>query len=797
MSSLARATNAGVKTRTTSRMADLQGVAELFLTPPAAQMTAEKSSKKATNWLSCLAKVTNGPRRRGTPVEDLVGVSEMFVTPPPVNGMSTTPREVNVVPASPEEQELHMITALKPMKTPSLRSSGKDTTAVEVVTPVQSSPKSSLLSGNNPTTPQAMLEIVEPLEMSKTPSLRQSAEEVISLQMAAPVQVSRTPSLRFAKKQSAVLTSACPAELQLEFVPPIELSKTPSVRSSGDVKAVSRKSVGNPRNGRKSLGLQGIKRLMKSPKQNNTVENCEDLFVPGVFTSPKPQPKRYSRKSEGLQGVARLLKTPGSEDRAAAESPQLDGIKAMMQTKAKLASPNFVGLRVLFKTPKTTETLDPEEHFSSELFASAKKDSIPDKDPSTKSAGRKRRDTKHSIPVIDLSSPETQANTVNKESTARTTRAKRNAPKGLTEPLPKRARRTRATGFQEDEGKPKTSPDTKTAQTKTTSRGKRKPSAVTQTTPKPFVFKRTQLDPIIEVPSPLPSINIAMKGSASPLSIRKDDDKAPHEKRRTRSATQMKAEPKAPLQSSRRGKRAETEVASSSEASTTVEVPENLSFKKRKREEGGESIGAAKEPVKIEEPKLVKTRSTRRNKVQEASSPNKQESSPVKTRITRSRSSGDSQAKNHVVNQSKVNNATRQSRRGTKTVEENVSALEETKSTRSTRSKDALEKSRDSGSTRQTRRNHAEIILDTEEGTEAQKEKRPRAIRELKGNEPKKTRSTRNTIPTEQNGGESEDTMRTRRGIKRSLQEDRSAAPPEPKRTRSSARIQTRSSSRK
>lgn len=854
MSSLARATANGVKTRATP-MDDLQGVAEMFQTPPTVQINEESSRKvqKAGNWLSSLAKATNGPRRRGTPVEDLVGVSEMFATPPCVNKLEKTSDE-SAVTESTGEQELNVIAALKPTTTPSLRRSGKDKAAVKVATLVH-------------TPPPSLLEIVQPLALSKTPSLRHAAQEVMSLQVVSPVQVSRTPSLRSAKKQSSVLTNESP-DLHLEFsVPPIEPSKTPSMRSSDDVKVVSRKSVGNPRNNRQSLGLQGLKRLVKSPKQNNAVENCEELFVPGMFASPKPQPKRYSRKSEGLQGVARLLGTPLNKDKTAATmSPKLDGIKAMMQPK-ELTSPNFVGLRVLMKTPKSSGTVDPEEHFSSEIFASTEGDLSSERDRSSRII---------SVPVIDLTSPESQENAVNKnvDSTSRITRAKRSAPKGLTAPLPKRARRTRSTGNQQDEDKLETCSKPKLTQKKTTSRSKKNPAVTAQTTPKPFVFKRTQLDPIIEVPSPLSSFNNSIKSNTSSSSINTEEDKTWQGQRRTRSTTQTNTETIPPLQrSAGRGKRAQSETVVSSE-SIRVDVRKNRSAKKNNRTVEGKDVGAEEE---VEQPKVVKTRSTRSSQVQEAPSLDctslvyKEAPSTGKTRATRSHSTDGSHAEKHV-HKSDITNAPRRSRRGTKTVEENVTVSEDTKSTRKTsgkalssvpprktRSSHALEedgkvqpdssvleetkvtrssvKKNDNSQTtkRNTRSSQVEKITPeknrkvqsenvvVEETKSTRKTRSSRAVtvapeedkveqersavtvppkHQMKGEasfEPKKTRSTRNSKPAEKEKDEGKISLLTTRGTKRRLEEVTSISPvPEPKRTtRSSARIQTRSGSRK
>lgn len=893
MSSLARATN-GVKTRATS-VEDLEGLSEMFATPPAVQINSNSFPKrqKSDNWLSSLAKATNGPRKRCMPVEDLEGVPEMFVTPPPTNAvsdqnkrsstksslrstdekamaqiMNVTPREtleVKAEAASPNDQELHMTESLKPTRTPSLRSSAKDTEILEIVTPIRSSRTPSLRSGKKPTaktavTLQATLEIEEVLKPKKTPSLRNSAEDAITVQVVTPVQPSRTPSLRSAKTQSCVLTSEC-SDLELEFVEPIPPNKTPSIRSSAQMKAVLRKSVGNPSEDRKSLGLQGLTRLMKSPKENNAVENVEDSFVPNMFASPKPQPKRYSRKSEGFQGVARLMRTPDAKNEVAVESPKLNGIKTMMLPEKTLASPNFVGLRNLMKTPKTCEKhVNAEEHFSSELFASPV-DNLPQ--VTAKSTASDRKDEKLSSPVIiDLTSPKTEATTakraknIDSQASRRTTRAKRKAPEDSVEPVSKRGRHTRGTVKQRIEDKTETQSKPKAAQRKSTTRSKKTTAAVIQSTPKPFVFKRTQLDPIIEVPSPLPSFD--------------DPDvaeKASNEARKTRSVTETKSQSKAPLRSSRRGNRAKAKAETSLEESSEEEVAEKCIATRSKKNEGFKEGtykpgDTQKVAVEITEPKADGKRATRSTKVKGTQL--NDDAPPIKTRATRSQRVDveDKGVNSGPVEASVTNQTTRRSRRVAKTIEESVQVLGEARSTRSSGRKETRDKTADIGSetrssrkpadnskvvekdnltqstrgknckkdevkeldkevkpkeieprsTRRTRGNSAAekpfpegdsaLLQEKKEVRPDNSAKKSRAKRELKGKaeiKPRETRSTRSAKPVED---EVEFTEQPVRGTKRSRQDGESVAP-KSKRTRSSAQTQsvntrqTRSSSRK
>ena len=575
-------------------------------------------------------------------------------------------------PASSDEQELQMTAALEPSKTPSLRKPAK--------TPV-------------PTTPLASLQVVLPLILSKTPSLRSAAQELVSIQAVPPVGISRTPSLRSAKKQLSVVTDECPDQQQMEFVPPIEPSKTPSIRSSDGVRAISRRGVRNPGN-QKSLGLAELKGLKKSPKQRHASENYEDLFVPSIFASPKPQPNCYSRQSEGLHGVAR---TPNDKEVVAATaSPKLDGIKEMMQAKDS-TSPNFVGLRILMKSPKPSEIFDPEDYFASDLFASPEGASCPEKDSSNVIT----------IPVIDITSPESQASVVTKqvnndsESTARVTRTKRSAPKGLNEPLPKRARRTRSTVIQEGESTVKTPSHPKAAEKKPTLRSKRNSAAIASTTPKPFVFKRTQLDSIIEVLSPSPPI----EGNCSSSSISMGEEDALQAQKRTRNANNyMKTQAKPLLQSSRRGKHDQSGGDVSSDAVKVTSM--RLAAKNTSKAEG-KAVVVQKD---VAEAKVLKTRSTRSTRVQEVSSLHctsvEELPSAAKSRATGSRRTKGSHPEN-PVNDSTINIITRRSRRAAKNVQKAESVLENT-------TKDNLEIK----PTRKTRSSRAvRVILDDTEKT--------------------------------------------------------------------------------
>ena len=895
MSSLARATN-GVKTRAMP-VENLEGLSEMFTTPPAIQMTSNNfpGKKHSGNWLSSLAKATNGSRKRGVPVEDLQGVPEMFSTPPSANARSDCNRRssikslpstdeeamleiMNVAPletlqvradaVSPDIPMLHVTESLEPTKTPSLRSSGKDTTQIEIVSPIKNSCTPSLRSGKMQTaksavTPPAMIEIGEVLKPSKTPSLRNSAEDTVIVQVVTPVQPSRTPSLRSARTQSCIQNSEC-SGLELEIVQPIAPSRTPSMRSSAETKAVLRKSIGNPTEDPKSLGLQGLTRLMRSPKESSSAESVENFFVPNMFASPKPQPKRYSRKSEGLQGVARLLRTPVAENDLTAESPKLHGIKSMMQPEKSPASPYFVGLKTLMKTPKTRERhVDPEEYFSAELFTSPVQDSSQD---TSQSAARGRKDKKRSVAVIEPTSSMAEVTTAERsgnivsETLPRTTRSKRKAPEESLEPVPKRVRRTRATVRQQDEGKTETQSNSKAVQKKTAVKSQKKKTAATQDTPKPFVFKRTKLDPIIEVQSPLASFGDAIEITTT-SSLYEVAEKASNEDRKAGNVPKTRKQSSAPLRSSRRGNRCIAPAETPVEEFTSEKVPS--SKKTESVTEDSTSTGdSQKAPVKTPEPKGERKRATRNTKANKISLNTM--APPIKTRMTRNQRAEIADLEEEVVNcgfiEEAVNNpAPRRARRVTKTTQESAQVLGKTKPTRSTDREETHDEAADLvpeiRSTRASRKQeHDSKVVENDNlarstrgknkgkeevkelkkeattneirqprgarsarrtrGNSAQKadfegddasleekkevrpdnsSKKPRAKRELKRSttdESRETRSTRSRKPPEDKNEFTEQSMHSKVGIKRSRQESAGTPPPEPKRTRASARAQ-------
>ena len=844
MSSLARATN-GVKTRAMP-IENLEGLSEMFTTPPAVQMTNNNVSgeKQSGNWLSSLAKATFGSRKRGMPVEDLQGVPEMFATPPSANtgsdcnrrssmkSLPSTDEEamvqiMNVAPldtlqvradaVSPDKPML-LTESLEPTKTPSLRSSGVDTTQIEIVSPVNSFRTPSLRSGRKHTvksavTPRAIIEIGEVLKPNKTPSLRNSAEDAVTIQVVTPVQPSRTPSLRSATTRPCTQNSERPG-LELEIVQAIAPSRTPSMRSAAETKAVLRKSIGNStkdpktvdlqeptprlmkspkpqpkRYSRKSEGLQGVARLlrtpdaandltgdspkldgikammqpekslasphfaglktlmktpkiserhmdpegyfnaelfaspvqdlsqdttqsvarekrsesvieqtsskaeatrlMKSPKESNSIGSVENFFVPNMFASPKPQPKRYSRKSEGLQGVARLLRTPDTENDFTGDSPKLDGIKSMMQLEKSLASPHFVGLKTLMKTPKISERhMDPEGYFSAELFASPVQEFSQD---TTQSVAHEKRSESVTEPTSSKADATTTARSGNSvsETPPRTTRSRRKAPEDSVEPVPKRVRRTRAAVKQQNEGKTETRSNSKAAQKKTAVKSQKKTAAVIQDTPKPFVFKRTKLDPIIEVQSPLPTLDDAIEITTS-SSLYEEAEKASNEERKTGNAPKTRKQSNAPLRSSRRGNRCKAPAETPVEEFTREKVAEQHLLTRRKKtetvaEDSTNTGDSQKAPVKTQEPKGERKRATRNNKANE----NSLDIMAPKTRMTRNQRAEIADLEKEEVNcsfidEAVINPAPRRVRSVAKTAKKNVQVLGKSKPTRST-----------------------------------------------------------------------------------------------------------------
>ena len=370
MSSLARAAN-GPKTRRKSVDDDFEGLSTMFATPPAAETRPTRSSSKPKqpgNWLSSLAIATNGPHRRTNPVEDLQGVAEMFATPPlsdkhlqeprrstrkrsravraatapsvscageefgfKIN--STTPKsmpglvidasspepkfqklealdpntsgvktpiqtsrkpslrsaqkqEISTVASRLPTKDIENVEALNPSKTPCLRSSDTDVLNVEMVSPIQSSRTPSLRSAKKQAIsavaspiPSNHLENVEALNPSKTPSLRNADSDALNVEMVSPIQSSRTPSLRSAKKQ-AICTVASPLPTKdLENVEALDLSKTPSLRNA-DTDTLNVEMV-SPIQSSRTPSLRSAKKqemsTVASPLPTKDLENVEAL----------------------------------------------------------------------------------------------------------------------------------------------------------------------------------------------------------------------------------------------------------------------------------------------------------------------------------------------------------------------------------------------------------------------------------------------------------------------------------------------------------------------------------------
>lgn len=698
MSSLARATN-GVKARA-KPVEDLEGLVEMFATPPMVDISKDTSKQqKGSNWLSSLAKATKAPRKRGMAVEDFEGVPEMFATPPSISVATPRTTTEDELTSSPEEQDLNLTESLKLSKTPSLRSFGEDTEFVQIVTPIHSSHTPSLRSINAQTiksavTPEVLLEMKEALMTQKTPSLRSLAKDAVTVEVVTPLQPSRTPSLRSAMQQTSVFSSESP-DIKMEVIKPIAPTKTPSIRSSDQVKAVSAVNVKKPSTSdRKSLGLQGLARLMKVPKEKNAVENVEDFFAPSVFASPKPEPKRYSRKSEGLQGVARLLRTPGDMgEGAAVESPKFDGIKKMMRTEKAVASPNFVGLRALMQTPKDSKrAVDLEEHFISDLFLLPVEDSFQD---TVQSVVQGECDKEQDVRAINLNSPESEEKTaeasedVSSETVQRVTRAKRKPLEKLPEPVPKRGRTTRAAAKQSSESK-KSPSNLKVVQRKTTTRSKKSSAASLPSTPKPLEFKRTQLDPIIEVLSPLPATDQTVEVAASPTLVEPEATEKAFTRGGAEETTDFKAQQTEPSRCSRRGIRAKARVDSSSEECSGGEVAEKrVATKRRTRAKVEEDSGSSSVDVQKADVETGKSggkgRATRSFQLKEAPSQNVK--LPRTTRSGRNRRAEVAEVEDKVVigdaaDETINNSTTTRSRRKARTTEESASVMSEEESVR-------------------------------------------------------------------------------------------------------------------
>ena len=535
-----------------------------------------------------------------------------------------------------------------------MRNADTDALNVEVVSPIQSSRTPSLRSVTNQVvitsaSRQPLCEGVETVDLTKTPFLGEPVE-VTSLDqvLVTSIETSRTPSLRSAKKQSTGTCGMSP-EPTFEVIQVIE--PTISIPSSTEGNAVPQENGGQSSSDRKSFGLTGLARLMKLPRENYAVENPSDLFVPSIFKSPKSERKRLIRNSVGLQGVARLMRTPKGE--AALESPRRDGIKRVIQTGADLESPDLTGIKKLMKTPKSPVNVSPERNFVAELFASP---GLKINDAATvqsrKQTAKKPMKAVTDVPVERITRRRPAAVS---EVLAKRTRAKRCAPEDATQPTPKRTRRTRTEVEKREEDEPDISdsqlPCTKPLKEKRAARGKKR-KTVSVKTPKRFLFHRTLLEPISEIPTPVPNFDVS-EGSTSSRSpvVEKKHSKA---KGLSKASEPVQEERTPPTQSfrSRTGRSRESK-SSREESSDKEALTKQRSTRARKTEKDAEPVSATKETrntrkavVKSEEitrkkgeevPPQVTTRATRSKIAELCSVQNEDVPKQVMTRTTRSR----------------------------------------------------------------------------------------------------------------------------------------------------------------
>ncbi|XP_073402449.1 proliferation marker protein Ki-67 isoform X2 [Dendrobates tinctorius] len=108
------------------------------------------------------------------------------------------------------------------------------------------------------------------------------------------------------------------------------------------------------KNSRKSMGLSGIKRIMRTPKQKGTPVTDPHALRKLLRTPTEPESSRaYSRRSTKLEvlGIDRLMKTPKEKP---APVEDFTGVQRIMKTPKQKAEPlqDFAGVKRITRTPK-------------------------------------------------------------------------------------------------------------------------------------------------------------------------------------------------------------------------------------------------------------------------------------------------------------------------------------------------------------------------------------------------------------------------------------------------------------
>lgn len=127
--------------------------------------------------------------------------------------------------------------------------------------------------------------------------------------------------------------------------------------------------------------LDGLKRLVKTPKIKRSTSVPENNFQPGMFATPREtRSKVGSSHNLALDGIQRLMKTPGRkhahEDQD--QSPSLSGIQRLVRTPHYVLRPvsqslPLDGISRLLKSPVTKQSPQPvENHFNPSLFKTPK-----------------------------------------------------------------------------------------------------------------------------------------------------------------------------------------------------------------------------------------------------------------------------------------------------------------------------------------------------------------------------------------------------------------------------------------
>ena len=350
------------------------------------------------------------------------------------------------------------------------------------------------------------MDCVQAVQPSTTPSLRSAKKQshhIVTDIVYTAIQPSKTPSLRSPSKQVTqelneedYVNGSFKLELldsPVHAAEAVKQTRTPSLRSPAQL-TIS-KSHASKSTKRDSVPLYGLSRLMRTPKIKNTAVDSADNFEPELFKSPvivlsptemSPPKSKASHCLGELTSPKELAQTgegmSTKQPRRVTHQAPIEDTSTVESSSSQLkASPKY---KVLAKVVKGGAKLANTR--------SSKRKAVEKEVTSLEEDGRKE------TPVIAKTNR--KITSITEKEIEVTTQSKRTVPDDtpVTLPKPKRAKRDHA-----ESADPRESDQFKTPQKRGRSASKAGVVAGVSETPKTLEFKRTELEPIPELPTPM------------------------------------------------------------------------------------------------------------------------------------------------------------------------------------------------------------------------------------------------------------------------------------------------------